>query len=97
HGPTPFPYTTLFRSVIGRPSTRMRPLVGMTKPAAMLSSVDLPQPLAPSRHTKLLDATSREKSWTAIAGVPPCTDVYSLVTCSKTDRKSTRLNSSHQI
>ena len=37
-------------SVMSRPSMKMRPAVGRSKPASMRSSVVLPQPEAPSRQ-----------------------------------------------
>src|SRR5262249_13452918 len=42
----------------GMPSTRTSPLVGCSKPAIRLSSVDLPQPLAPTRVTNSRSATT---------------------------------------
>jgi hypothetical protein len=41
------------------PSTKMWPVVGSTKPAIMLSRVDLPQPEGPRRQVKLFSGSSR--------------------------------------
>src|SRR5260370_41741060 len=45
--------------VTSAPSTTTRPRLARTKPATMLSKVDLPQPDGPSRHVKLSSTISR--------------------------------------
>src|ERR1700730_4868226 len=49
--------------------TRRRRLSGSTKPAAILSSVDLPEPLRPIRQTR--SAGDTESSTPDNSGVPP--------------------------
>src|SRR5882757_8878905 len=51
-------------AVTGRPSTVTEPEVVGRKPASVDSSVDLPQPLGPSRHSSSPGATSRDTSRT---------------------------------
>jgi hypothetical protein len=51
----------------------MRPVVGVSSPATMRSSVDLPQPLGPRIVTKSLSATERLVGSSARVGVPPRT------------------------
>src|SRR5262249_5234694 len=46
-------------AVIGLPSAWTVPLSGFSRPAMMLSNVDLPQPLAPTRQTNSPSATLR--------------------------------------
>src|SRR5215831_13508375 len=45
--------------VIGLPSACIVPLSGFSRPAMMLSNVDLPHPLAPTRQTNSPSATFR--------------------------------------
>src|ERR1700694_1844043 len=49
--------------------TKRPPLSGSTVPAAILSSVDLPEPLRPIRHTRSADDT--DSSTPDNSGVPP--------------------------
>jgi len=48
------------------PSISIRPEVGVSKPASILSSVDLPQPEPPSRQNSSPFQTSRLTSSTAV-------------------------------
>jgi hypothetical protein len=47
------------------PPTWIRPDVGVSRPATQRSVVVFPQPLGPSRVTRLPSAMSRSTSWTA--------------------------------
>src|SRR5215470_11038016 len=49
--------------------TKREPLSGSTRPAAILSSVDLPEPLRPIRQTRSEGET--ESSTPVSSGVPP--------------------------
>jgi len=49
----------------GAPKTSMRPDEGAMSPAAMLSKVDLPQPVGPTMATNSPAATAREARSTA--------------------------------
>ena len=74
-GNSAYSWNTMPRSApgpqMGWPSTRMRPVLGFTNPAAMLSNVDFPHPLGPSRHTKRRGGMASEKSWMASDRAPP--------------------------
>ena len=63
------PWNTTPRSrlapVTGRPSIRICPDVGASKPASSFSTVVLPQPLGPSRQKNSLDSISTLKCSTA--------------------------------
>ena len=59
--------------VTALPSSRMRPVVGVSSPATMRSSVDLPQPDGPRMVTKSLSATARSVGSSARVGAPPRT------------------------
>src|SRR5438105_97332 len=50
---------------MGLPNASASPLLGCVKPASTSSSVDLPQPLGPSRQTISPGATSRSMSCSA--------------------------------
>src|SRR6185503_19647600 len=52
------------------PPTSTAPLVGCSKPATRFSSVDFPQPLAPTMATNSLCATRRSASASAVMRVP---------------------------
>src|SRR5207244_10589821 len=80
--PTPFPYTTLFRS--SEAARRGRARQGRSKPLAALREPAARGPVAPQR-------VSQEQRQLGISrdGAPQRRP--------KVDRKSTRLNSSHQI
>jgi hypothetical protein len=52
--------------VIATPSISIVPLVGASKPASMLSTVVLPQPLGPRRQKNSPSATSSVKFSTAM-------------------------------
>src|ERR1700682_562685 len=62
HGKTPFSWKTKIRRasgpVTGSPSTSTSPEVASRNPATMLSSVDFPHPLGPTRQTNSPGATS---------------------------------------
>src|ERR1700737_2874419 len=49
--------------------TKRVPLSGSTRPAAIFSSVDLPEPLRPIKHTRSADDT--DSSTPDNSGVPP--------------------------
>src|ERR1700732_4748031 len=49
--------------------TKRLPLSGSTRPAAIFSSVDLPEPLRPIKHTRPADDT--DSSTPDNSGVPP--------------------------
>ena len=53
------------RMVTSSPSSRMRPPVGSSSPAIILSVVVLPQPDGPSMTKNSPSATTKLKSWTA--------------------------------
>src|SRR5207245_1019804 len=55
--------------VIGVPSSRISPSVGVLSPPSRSSSVDLPQPLGPTSTTNSPRATSRENRSTAVNSV----------------------------
>src|SRR6516162_4419735 len=61
------------RPVNSWPSTRTRPAVGESRPATMLSSVDLPQPLGPTTATNApagtVNDTSRNAQYGPASGV----------------------------
>src|SRR5690349_22898211 len=57
--------------VTGAPSSSTRPVVGVSSPATMRSSVDLPQPEGPSRQMKSLSATVSDVGSSARVGGPP--------------------------
>ena len=48
------------------PSSRMRPAVGSSKPASILSSVDFPQPDAPSSAKNSRSKMVSDRSLTAV-------------------------------
>src|SRR6185369_10106803 len=79
-------WNTTPRSGPGRstncPSTRTAPLVGCSNPATRLSSVDLPQPLAPTMATNSLRATWRSIALKAV--MRPLRESNTLVTLSRT-------------
>jgi len=50
----------------GSPNTRTRPALGSSSPAAMFSSVLLPQPVGPTTETNSPAATASETSRTAV-------------------------------
>src|ERR1700730_11155330 len=52
------------------------PLSGSISPAAILSSVDLPEPLRPTRHTR--SPAETDSSTPASSGVPPKVSAISL-------------------
>src|SRR4051812_9714692 len=52
--------------VTSRPSTRMRPEVGVSKPAIMRRTVVLPQPEGPSREMNSPRSNARSTSWTTV-------------------------------
>ena len=54
----------------GSPSSSTSPCVGVSSPATMRSSVDLPQPEGPSTVMKSLSATSRSVGCSASVGAP---------------------------
>src|SRR5215475_3048065 len=56
--------------------TKRDPLSGSTRPAAILSSVDLPEPLRPIRQTR--SAGDTESSTPVSSGVPPKVSAISL-------------------
>src|SRR5262249_34040707 len=56
--------------------TKRLPLSGSTRPAAILSSVDLPEPLRPIRQTR--SAGDTESSMPVSSGVPPKVSAISL-------------------
>jgi hypothetical protein len=60
------------------PSSRMRPEVGVSKPASMRSSVDLPQPDEPSRAKISPLAMSRLTWLTALTAAEVLDDVLDL-------------------
>ena len=53
--------------VTSRPSIRIRPSDGVSRPAIMRSVVDLPQPEGPSRTTSLPEGVAKEMRSTALA------------------------------
>src|SRR5215475_445766 len=55
----------------GAPCTRTSPDDGASRPAATLSSVDLPQPVGPTTETNSPSATRRVAFATAVYGGPP--------------------------
>ncbi len=57
----------------GVPSSSTRPVVGVSRPATMRSSVDLPQPDGPRIVMKSLSATSSVVGCSATVGAPPRT------------------------
>ena len=59
--------------VTGAPSSSTRPAVGVSSPATMRSSVDLPQPDGPRMVMKSLSATESDVGSSACVGGPPCT------------------------
>src|SRR5438874_1008460 len=54
-------------------SSSTRPVVGVSSPATMRSSVDLPQPDGPRMAMKSLSSTLRSVRLSASVGGPPCT------------------------
>src|SRR6185437_14214597 len=56
--------------------TKRLPLSGSTRPAAIFSSVDLPEPLRPIRQTR--SAGDTESSTPVSSGVPPKVSAISL-------------------
>src|SRR5205814_3735157 len=83
--PTLFPYTTLFRSPAGRVRGRRR--TGRERRPAMTALPELP----PRRWVFMLDRGERRNLlWIAAAAV-----MWRWMLAARTDRKSTRLNSSH--
>ena len=56
------------RLTTSRPSMRMTPLVGVSKPATIRSVVVLPQPEGPRKETNSPSPTSRLKSRTTWVG-----------------------------
>ena len=57
----------------GAPSSSTRPVVGVSSPATMRSSVDLPQPDGPRIVMKSLSATASDTGCSATVGAPPRT------------------------
>src|SRR5215831_12519117 len=56
---------------IGSPRTRTVPDVGLSSPAATLSSVDLPQPVGPTTETNSPSPMESVTSFTAVYAPPP--------------------------
>ena len=59
--------------VTARPSSSTWPSLGLSRPATIRSSVDLPQPEGPTMVMKSLAATSRSTGSSARTGSPPRT------------------------
>src|SRR3989344_8342734 len=85
HGNSECCWNTMPRSGPGlttrAPSSFTDPAVGLTKPATQFSSVDLPQPDGPSRHTNSPGCTSRLASLTATTLSLNSTLTFSIATC----------------
>src|SRR5262245_45950225 len=75
HGNSVYDWKTMPRSgpgpPTGTPSSSTRPLVGVSSPATMRSSVDLPQPDGPRIARKSLSATSKASGSMARVGARP--------------------------
>src|SRR5205814_5403281 len=78
--------------VTGAPSSSTRPVVGVSSPATIRSSVDLPQPDGPSTQMKSLSATASDVGSSARVGGPPPTPWNVRLTASMT-RRDTRARS----
>src|ERR1700743_456422 len=61
---------------IGMPHIRLSPLVACSKPAAMRSSVDLPQPEAPIRQMNSPLRTRKFAPRSASIEPPPCAYIF---------------------
>src|SRR5256885_9822729 len=78
--------------VTGAPSSSTRPVVGVSSPATIRSSVDLPQPDGPSTQMKSLSATASDVGSSARVDGPPRTPGNVRLTASMT-RRDTRARS----
>src|SRR4051812_26364355 len=78
--------------VTGAPSSSTRPVVGVSRPATIRSSVDFPQPDGPSTQMKSLSATASDVGSRARVGGPPRTPGNVRLTASMT-RRDTRARS----
>ena len=76
-GNSVYDWNTIPRSapgaVTGEPSSTTRPVVGVSRPATMRSSVDLPQPDGPRIVMKSLSSTASVVGCSATVGAPPRT------------------------
>src|SRR5207249_3726902 len=88
----------------GIPSSSTRPAVGVSRPATIRSSVDLPQPDGPRRVMKSLSATASVVGCSASVGGPPRTpgnvretpSMRSLLTSSNGPRKQSLIRKLEQ-
>src|SRR5207244_11933212 len=87
----PFPYTTLFRSTFGPDGVKQRIRHGAAVPAALDGDGDGAKPQADAVEESTLPLP--EGTWLP----PAAAGVYVEQRLAAGDRKSTRLNSSHQI
>src|SRR6187402_98964 len=68
---------------------RTLPELGLSRPAATLSSVDLPQPVGPTTETNSPSPTARSTSFTAVYEPPPPRAANVQVTPSKASAAAT--------